>query len=106
MDINQEIKDCFITPVAWKIIVREDDYVEPSKLIITPDTAKRRPTTGVVVRIGNDITAVKPGDRIVYAAFSGTLIQFRARAAYRILGQDEVMGIIDLPDIYLDETTA
>lgn len=106
MDIEKEINECFITPVPWKLIVRQDDYVEPSKLIVTPDNAKRRPTTGMVIRVGADITAVKPGQRVVYPHFSGTALDFRARPSYRVLGQDELLGIIDLPDVYLDENAA
>lgn len=85
---------CFLAPTAGRIIVKEDQFTYHGRLTI-PETAKRRPTTGIIAAVGLDISAdLTIGTRVIYGQFAGTLVTFKQRPAYRILGQDEVLARI------------
>lgn len=45
------------------------------------------------------------GDRVLYAQFSGTLVEFRGHPAYRVLSTDEILAKIS-PDVELEGTAA
>lgn len=96
--------ECFLEPIGNRIIIQEDPFKEPSKLIKTPSNAQRRPTTGKVVKIGPGIETIKLGDRVLFGNFSGTLVKFRERPAYRILSEDEVIAKVTKTDEQLEET--
>lgn len=101
---------CFIVPHGFRVVVEEDQF-KYTGLIEIPDTAKRRPTTGVVVAVPPEhVEAIGhlDGQRVVYAQFSGTLIQFKGRPAYRILAVEEILGFIvkTEEELVLEETTA
>lgn len=101
---------CFLVPHGFRVVVEEDRFKYVG-LIEIPDTAKRRPTTGVIVAIPPEHTEELghlDGKRIVYAQFSGTLIQFKNRPAYRILGVEEILGFITKTEeeLVLEETHA
>lgn len=93
-----------LIPTPSRILVQEDDYKYEGRVVI-PDSAKRRPTVGVVKSVGSNITNIAVGDRVVYAQFSGTLIQFRGQPTYRVLVEDEILLKVT-GDLYLEGTTA
>jgi chaperonin GroES len=100
MTFEQHIANCFIEPKVGKIVIMEDAFTYSGRLVI-PENAKRRPTTGRVMKIGEGVTGVKVGERVVYTQFGGTLIEFRNAPAYRILSPDEVLGEITKSDAEL-----
>lgn len=66
-------------------------------LLIAPDVAKRRPTTGVVTSIGplvHEKGTLKVGTRVLYSLFAGSAIQFKQSVCVRIMHQHEVMCIL------------
>ena len=104
--IAQLEKECFITPVILpegRLIVIQDAFRYSGRLVI-PDTAKKRPTTGHVVRV-NDIEVLGDliGKRIVFGMWSGTALDFKNRPSYRVLDSKEVLGIVELEDVELDK---
>jgi len=105
-DVVQLEKDCFITPVILpegRLIVVQDNFVYSGRLVI-PDTAKRRPTTGHVVRVSDiDVLGDLIGKRIVFGMWSGTALDFKNRPSYRVLESREVLGIVELEDVELDK---
>lgn len=80
-------------PTPGRVIVQEDEFNYSGKIIV-PEAAKRRPTTGVVIAVGDGVEVCKTGDKLVYGLYSGTVINFKGQPAFRILGQDEVLAII------------
>lgn len=63
-------------------------------LIITPDTAQRRPTTGVIVSCGEACKVLVPGQSVLYSNFAGYVIDlYRAGrpVTLRILHEPEVL---------------
>jgi co-chaperonin GroES (HSP10) len=95
----------FLIPTSGRIIVREDPF-KYEGLIKIPDTAKRRPTTGVVVAVGKYVDEAAVGDRVVFAQMSGTLIQFKDQPAFRVLVQDEILAKVVGENLELEGTVA
>lgn len=92
----------FLVPTPGRIIVQEDIFQERSR-IITPDTAKRRPTTGKILAVGENVyPMLVVGTRVIYGLYSGTVISFKDQPAFRILGQDEVLSIVENADLILE----
>lgn len=92
----------YLEPTPGRIVVQEDQFVERSR-IITPDSAKRRPTTGKILAVGDNVyDMLKIGERVVYGLYSGTVINFKDQPAFRILGQDEVLSVVRGADLVLE----
>jgi len=65
--------------------------------IFIPDSSKTLPTTGVVVSIGKGVTdtGIKNGGRVLYGAYSGTMIPTKEPGvAFKFLREHEVLGFI------------
>jgi chaperonin GroES len=86
----------FMRPTPGRIIVQEDEF-NYRGLIAIPDAAKRRPTTGKILAVGEGVSNpdLQVGIKVVYGLYSGTVINFKEQPAFRILGQDEVLAVID-----------
>lgn len=92
----------FLDPTPGRVVVVEDEFKEQSR-IITPDSAKRRPTTGKILAVGSGChDMLQVGERVVYGLYSGTVINFKGQPAYRILGQDEVLSVVHGADLILE----
>ena len=67
-------------------------------LIIAPETAQRRPTTGKVVSAGSTCEVLRPGQGVMYSNFAGYVVDL-ARAGktitLRILHETEVLCEMD-----------
>ena len=108
--MTEEIKVeaiCFLAPTPGRVVIKEDHFTYHGRLAI-PETAKRRPTTGVIVAVGLEVQPeLCVGTRVIYGQFSGTLIQFKSQPAFRILGQEEVLArILSNEDLELEGTGA
>ena len=93
-----------LVPLPGRILMEQDPF-KYEGLITIPDKAKRRPTTGTVVAIGEGVTKVSVGERILCAQFSGTGIQIKNFPAYVVLTEEEVLLKL-APDIEIDEVSA
>lgn len=88
-------KHQFLIPRPGRVVILNDRAVSRIGRIIVPDKAKRRPTSGRVVVVGDDVEGLKPGDRVVFPQFAGTLIGFKDMPApYLILGAEEIQAVI------------
>ena len=117
---EDEQMECNLLPRGARIIVQSDEY-SYTGLVIVPESAKRRPTTGTIIAAGSEAEICKVskgeahedvhhfgaeskevcnqlhiGDRVLYGQFSGTLVQFKGRPAYTILGADEILAKVDV----------
>lgn len=70
-------------------------------MIVTPEVAKRRSTTGRVLALAGDITDMHIGDRILYSQYAGYLLVFAGLPPMRVIGRDEVLGLMkeETPDL-------
>ncbi len=99
---------CPMTPLGNRLIVETDEYCYTGRVVI-PDQAKRRPSTGVIVAISESAetaSGLHLNDHVVFGQFSGTLVQFRGKPAYTILGADEVLAKLPIEGVDLDYTAA
>ena len=92
-------------PLHDRVVVRRLDSEEKSKGgIIIPDTAKEKPSEGVIVAVGpgarddsGKIIApdVKEGDRILFGKWSGTEVKLDGEELL-IMKESDIMGVINV----------
>ena len=91
-------------PLHDRVVVRRVDSEEKTKGgIIIPDTAKEKPSEGVIVSVGpgardesGKVVAldVKAGDRVLFGKWSGTEVKLNGEDLI-ILKESDIMGVID-----------
>nr|HID59774.1 co-chaperone GroES [Desulfobacterales bacterium] len=93
-----------IRPLQDRIIVKRTEEEEKTKGgIIIPDTAKEKPSQGLVVAVGSgrileDGTKlpldVKKGDRVLFSKYTGTEVDIDGEE-HLIMREDDVLGVIE-----------
>jgi len=93
-----------LKPLGDRVLVEPVEEKEVKKGgIIIPDTAKEKPTEGVVRALGTGKTdddgkkipfEVKVGDRVLVSKYGGTEIKLDGKE-YKLLNSDDILGIID-----------
>ena len=91
-------------PVHDRVLVRRIDAEEKTAGgIIIPDTAKEKPQEGEVIAAGpgarNDQGQlipidVKPGDRVLFAKWSGTEVKIDGHD-YLIMKESDLLGVVE-----------
>ncbi|WDR02452.1 co-chaperone GroES [Devosia rhodophyticola] len=91
-------------PLHDRVVVRRLDGEEKTKGgIIIPDTAKEKPSEGVIVSVGpgarddNGKTVapdVKAGDRVLFGKWSGTEVKVDGEDLL-IMKESDIMGVIE-----------
>ena len=92
-----------IRPLQDRIIVQRLEEEDTTKGgIIIPDTAKEKPSEGLVVAVGKGKVTedgkklpleVKKNDRILFGKYSGTDIKIEGEE-YLIMREDDVLGVV------------
>jgi len=92
-----------IRPLQDRILVKRLEEEETTKGgIIIPDTAKEKPSEGLVVEVGKGKVLengkqvpldVKKKDRILFGKYAGTEIKLEGDE-YLIMREDDVLGVI------------
>jgi chaperonin GroES len=93
-----------LKPLGDRVLVDPAEEKETKKGgIIIPDTAKEKPTEGVVRALGTGKTddngkkipfEVKVGDRVLVSKYGGTEIKLDGKE-YKILNADDILGVIE-----------
>ncbi|CAN7163690.1 molecular chaperone GroES [Devosia riboflavina] len=91
-------------PLHDRVVVRRVDSEEKTKGgIIIPDTAKEKPSEGIIVSVGpgardenGKINAldVKAGDRVLFGKWSGTEVKLNGEDLI-IMKESDIMGIVE-----------
>jgi chaperonin GroES len=91
-------------PLHDRVVVRRLDSEEKTKGgIIIPDTAKEKPSEGVIVSVGpgardesGKVNAldVKAGDRVLFGKWSGTEVKLNGEDLL-IMKESDIMGIVE-----------
>jgi chaperonin GroES len=91
-------------PLHDRVVVRRVDSEEKTKGgIIIPDTAKEKPSEGIIVSVGpgardenGKINAldVKAGDRVLFGKWSGTEVKLNGEDLI-IMKETDIMGVIE-----------
>ena len=83
-----------VIPTEDRILVKVKEKEEKSiGGVMIPETAKEKPTLGDVLEVGEGVTEVKKGDRILYGKYSGTKIEIE-EINYLLLRKADVFAII------------
>lgn len=101
-----------IHPKGYRVLIRplEIETKTASGIILSTVSQSEREemsnTTGFVVEVGDEAnTWVKPGDRVVFAKYSGLLYLGKDDVKYRIINDTDVVASLDgdvkLVDPYL-----
>ena len=93
-----------LRPLGDRVLVEPAEEKEVKKGgIIIPDSAKEKPTEGIIVALGTGKTddngkkvafEVKKGDRVLVSKYGGTEIKLDGKE-YKILNSDDILAVID-----------
>lgn len=93
-----------IRPLQDRILVKRLEEKERTKGgIIIPETAKEKPSEGLVVAVGKGKVMddgsqraldVKKDDRILFSKYAGTEVKIEGDE-YLIMREDDVLGVIE-----------
>lgn len=102
--LQQLIDECPLRPTLGRMVFLNDPMKDKVGKIHIPETAKRRGTTGVILKINSPESVFKTGDRILIGRYSGTLIEFENRPAWHIIQEEEILSWVDTDDQLVDQT--
>ena len=93
-----------LKPLGDRVLVEPAEEKEVKKGgIIIPDSAKEKPTEGIVVALGTGKTdengkkipfEVKKGDRVLVSKYGGTEIKLDGKE-FKILNTDDVLAVLE-----------
>ncbi|MGA2747269.1 MAG: co-chaperone GroES [Verrucomicrobiota bacterium] len=93
-----------VRPLGDRVLVEPAEEKETKKGgIIIPDSAKEKPTEGIVIALGTGKTddngkkvpfEVKKGDRVLVTKYGGTEIKLDDKD-YKILSADDILAVIE-----------
>jgi len=93
-----------LKPLGDRVLVEPAEEKETKNGgIIIPDSAKEKPTEGIIVALGTGKTdddgkkvpfEVKKGDRVLVSKYGGTEIKLDGRE-YKILNSDDILAVIE-----------
>jgi len=81
-----------IRPLFDNVVVKKDEVEEKSATgIIITNSDENPALVGTVISVGKDVEdEIKPGDKIMYAPFSG-----RELGGFLLLAQHDIMGVVE-----------
>ena len=93
-----------IKPLHDRVLVkRVEEVTKTAGGIIIPDTAKEKPSEGIVEAVGNGFRAedgkivpmsVKEGDKVLFGKWSGTEVKIEGEARLS-MKESDILGIIE-----------
>jgi len=92
-----------LKPLGDRVLVEPVEEKEVKKGgIIIPDTAKEKPTEGLIIALGTGKTddngkkvpfEVKKGDRVLISKYGGTEVKLDEKK-YTLVREDDILGVI------------
>jgi len=86
-----------LKPIDDRVLVKIAELEERNVGgIIIPDTAKEKPLIGEIIAVGTDeelAEIVKIGDKILYAKYGGTEVDFD-NEKYLIISRSDILAVI------------
>lgn len=81
-------------PLADRVLIETVATEEKTTSgIFIPDTAKEKPSKGIVIAVGNEPMTVKVGDIVIYDKYSGDEIKLEYKK-YLIMKESDIYGIL------------
>lgn len=99
-----ELKNMKVTPLHDRVLVKRlEETTKTAGGIIIPDTAKEKPSEGIVEAVGNGFRAedgkivpmsVKAGDKVLFGKWSGTEIKINGEERL-IIKEADILAIVE-----------
>lgn len=93
-----------IRPLQDRVLIKRlEENTKTAGGIIIPDTAKEKPSEGLVEAVGNGAVTedgkvipmtVKPGDKVLFGKWSGSEVKLNGEERL-IIKESEILGIIE-----------
>lgn len=93
-----------VKPLGDRVLIEQVEEKETKKGgIIIPDTAKEKPSEGIIVALGTGKTddsgkkvafEVKKGDRVLVSKYGGTEIKLDGKE-YKLMNVDDILAVIE-----------
>src|SRR5579862_9909178 len=87
--------DVTLEPLDDYLVVQPLDESETASGLIVPVNEAAQCTTGIVVSVGPDVSAVEPGDKVLYPREAGYEVRLvRSSHRVRVLRREELIARI------------
>jgi chaperonin GroES len=86
-----------IRPLEDRVVLEPKEAEKKVGGIIIPDTVKEKPQMGEVIAVGTDEDLqkqVKVGDKVLYAKYGGTEVEFDDKK-YLIVAKNDILAVIE-----------
>lgn len=93
-----------IKPLHDRVLVRRiDEVTKTNGGIIIPDTAKEKPSEGIVEAVGNGrispdgkiiAMTIKTGDRVLFGKYAGTEVKLDGEARL-LIREDDILAVVE-----------
>ena len=93
-----------IRPLHDRVVIKRlEETTKTAGGIIIPDTAKEKPSEGIVEAVGNGLhtedgkiipMSVEPGDKVLFGKWSGNEAKIDGET-YLIMKESEILGVIE-----------
>lgn len=85
-----------IKPLGERILIQEVKQEEVTKSgIVLPGTAsKEKPIIGEVLAVGNEVSQVKVGEKVIYEKYTGTEVK-DGDVEYLLIDMKNVLAIVE-----------
>lgn len=90
-----------LIPLDDRVLIEPIDEEEKIGSILIPDTAKEKPSRGLVMAVGNEFFAaripikdlLKPGDKVIFNAHAGQELKVSGRK-YRMVTRFDILSVL------------
>jgi co-chaperonin GroES (HSP10) len=87
--------DVILEPLDDFVVIQPLDETETASGLIVPINEAAQCATGIVASVGPDVTAVEPGDKVLYPRETGYEVRLvRSSHRVRVLRRDELIARI------------
>lgn len=85
-----------IKPLGKRVLIQEVKQEEVTKSgIVLPGTAsKEKPITGEVLAIGNEVSEVKVGEKVIYEKYTGTEVK-DGDIEYLLIDMKNILAVVE-----------
>lgn len=85
-----------IKPLGKRVLIQEVKQEEVTKSgIVLPGTAsKEKPITGEVLAVGNEVSEVKVGEKVIYEKYTGTEVK-DGDIEYLLIDMKNILAVVE-----------
>ncbi len=84
-----------LRPLGDRVVVLPDPPEEMIGLLHKPDIAKDRPARGTIVACGPSVSTVYPGQRVLYAHFTGAEVEHDGEE-HLVLREEDIFAVAEI----------